>query len=207
MKSKLFAALAALAIISGSTVSARAQDNEAADKQAQVDSEVPENSEAQDQSQYSNQSQDDSNAQYDNQAEYDRPAQNNTRVQPDAQASQNAQAQNNQDTGASAAGVARISLLRGDVSTQRGDSGDWSTAALNQPVVAGDRVSTSEASRAEVQLDFANILRVISDNKYTGLVNVELSRDSHRGPDVCRRSMEFLQATCKKLTGPPSATP
>ncbi len=161
MKSKLFAALAALAIISGSTVSARAQDNnEAADKQAQVDSEAPENSEAQDQSQYSNQPQDDSNAQYDNQAEYDRPAQNNTRVQPDAQASQNAQAQNNQDTGASAAGVARISLLHGDVSTQRGDSGDWSTAALNQPVVAGDRVSTSEASRAEVQLDFANTLRV-----------------------------------------------
>ena len=28
-------------------------------------------------------------------------------------------------------GVARVSLIHGDVSTQRGDSGDWSAAALN----------------------------------------------------------------------------
>jgi hypothetical protein len=37
-------------------------------------------------------------------------------------------------------GVARVSLIHGDVSTQRGDSGDWSAAALNAPVLAGDRV-------------------------------------------------------------------
>ena len=57
-------------------------------------------------------------------------------------------------------GVARISLTRGDVSTQRGDSGDWATAALNAPIVAGDRVSTADQARAEVQLDHANILRL-----------------------------------------------
>ena len=56
------------------------------------------------------------------------------------------------------------------------------------------------------ELDFPAILRVLADNKYTGLINVELSRDSHRAPDVCHRSMEFLQATCKKLTGPPLVT-
>ena len=39
-------------------------------------------------------------------------------------------------------GVARISLMHGDVSTQRGDSGDWSAATLNQPVMTGDKVST-----------------------------------------------------------------
>ena len=35
-------------------------------------------------------------------------------------------------------GVARISLIHGDVSTQRGDSGDWSAATLNQPAMTGD---------------------------------------------------------------------
>ncbi|MCS7049079.1 MAG: sugar phosphate isomerase/epimerase [Verrucomicrobiae bacterium] len=65
----------------------------------------------------------------------------------------------------------------------------------------------------EGELDFVSILRAIRDNKYTGLINVELSRDSHRAPEVCRRSLEFLRETCQKLpplTAPPassSATP
>jgi len=57
-------------------------------------------------------------------------------------------------------GVARVSLIHGDVSSQRGDTGDWAAAALNQPVVAGDSVSTGDRSRAEIQLDHANILRL-----------------------------------------------
>lgn len=62
-------------------------------------------------------------------------------------------------------GVARISLIHGDVSTQRGDSGDWSAATLNQPVVTGDKVSTGDGARAEVQLDFANVLRLGPNSK------------------------------------------
>ena len=57
-------------------------------------------------------------------------------------------------------GVARVSLIHGDVSTQRGDSGDTAAAALNAPVVTGDKISTGDNSRAELQLDFANILRL-----------------------------------------------
>jgi hypothetical protein len=57
-------------------------------------------------------------------------------------------------------GVARISMIHGDVSTQRGDSGDWSAAALNAPVLGGDKVSTGDNARAEVQLDYANVLRL-----------------------------------------------
>ncbi|MGC2515777.1 MAG: FecR family protein, partial [Terriglobales bacterium] len=57
-------------------------------------------------------------------------------------------------------GVARISMIHGDVSTQRGDSKDWSAAALNAPVLAGDRVSTGDKARAEIQLDYANMLRL-----------------------------------------------
>jgi uncharacterized protein DUF6600/FecR-like protein len=60
-------------------------------------------------------------------------------------------------------GVARISLIHGDISTQRGDSDDWAAAALNQPVVSGDKVSSGVRSRAEVQLDQANIIR-LGDN-------------------------------------------
>jgi FecR protein len=62
-------------------------------------------------------------------------------------------------------GVARISMTHGAVSTQRGDSGDWSAAILNQPVLAGDKVSTGDGGRAEVQLDFANILRLGANSK------------------------------------------
>jgi sugar phosphate isomerase/epimerase len=62
----------------------------------------------------------------------------------------------------------------------------------------------------EGELEFVAILRVIHDNKYTGLINVELSRDSHRAPDVARRSLQFLQQTCQKLVNPapaPTAQP
>jgi hypothetical protein len=62
-------------------------------------------------------------------------------------------------------GVARISLLHNDVSTQRGDSGDWSAATLNQPVMTGDKVSTGDNARTELQLDFANTLRLGANSK------------------------------------------
>jgi hypothetical protein len=62
-------------------------------------------------------------------------------------------------------GVGRISLIHGNVSTQRGDSGDWSAATLNQPVMGGDKVSTGDGARTEVELDFANILRLAPNSK------------------------------------------
>src|SRR5271165_4899134 len=68
-------------------------------------------------------------------------------------------------------GVARISLIKGDVSTQRGDSGDWAAAALNQPMVNSDKVSTGVNSRAEVQLDSGNILR-LSDNSLANIAGL-----------------------------------
>ncbi|MGD0569012.1 MAG: DUF6600 domain-containing protein [Candidatus Sulfotelmatobacter sp.] len=62
-------------------------------------------------------------------------------------------------------GVGRISMIHGAVSTQRGDSGTWSAAVLNQPVVNGDKVSTGPGGRAEVQLDYANILRLAASSQ------------------------------------------
>ena len=74
-----------------------------------------------------------------------------------------------------ASGVARISLVHGDVSTQRGDSGDWAKAALNQPMVSSDKVSTGVNSRAEVQLDSGNILR-LSDSTLAGIAGLSRSQ-------------------------------
>ena len=57
-------------------------------------------------------------------------------------------------------GVARISLINGDVSVRRGDSGDWVAGVINAPLLADDHISTAPNSRAEVQFDSANVLRI-----------------------------------------------
>jgi hypothetical protein len=90
-------------------------------------------------------------------------------------------------------------MIHGDVSTQRGDSGTWSAAVLNQPVVNGDKVSTGTGGRAEVQLDYANILRLGSNaqanianftNKYIqiqvaqGLANYSVFGESETEPEI-----------------------
>jgi hypothetical protein len=64
------------------------------------------------------------------------------------------------DPGAPERGVARISIVNGEVSVRRGDSGDWVAAAVNAPVMVEDRLSTGRGSRAEVQFDSANLIRV-----------------------------------------------
>ncbi len=73
-------------------------------------------------------------------------------------------------------GVARISLIEGEVATQRGDTGDWAAAALNQPLVGGDRISTGDNSRAELQLDHANILR-LGNNSQAKIATVERAQN------------------------------
>jgi Family of unknown function (DUF6600)/FecR protein len=56
--------------------------------------------------------------------------------------------------------VARVSLVKGDVSMQRGDATEWSGVSLNTPLVQGDQLATGDKGRAEVELDFANMLRM-----------------------------------------------
>lgn len=103
-----------------------------------------------------------------------------------------------QDTDAGR-GVARLSLLNGDVSVRRGDSGDWTAAAVNAPVVVDDRVSTGPNSRAEIQFDWANMLRLagqsevrmreLSERRYLielgrGLATLTVLRDSEADVDL-----------------------
>jgi len=77
-----------------------------------------------------------------------------------SQDQQNAPPPDNGAQNQNAPAVARVSLIRGQVSTQRGDTGDWSAATINQPLEAGDKISTGDHSEAEVQLDYANVLRL-----------------------------------------------
>ncbi len=60
-------------------------------------------------------------------------------------------------------GVARVSVVQGDVSVQRGNSGDWVSATVNTPLMTDDRLATGTNSRAEIQFDGANLLRVGGD--------------------------------------------
>src|SRR6202158_3606711 len=68
-------------------------------------------------------------------------------------------------------GAARVSYIHGDLSTQHSDSSDWVAATLNTPVVNGDHISTGKRSRAEIQLDHANVLRM-SDESTANVVTL-----------------------------------
>ncbi len=80
-------------------------------------------------------------------------------------------------------GVARISLIHGEVSRLRGDSGDWTATTLNTPISAGDWIATGDQSRAELQLDFANILRLSSSSqaKIADLTHTRIQVQMARG--------------------------
>ena len=86
-----------------------------------------------------------------------------------------------QDSGDEQHGVARISVMDGQVSVKRGDA-DWVAGIINAPLMAEDRISTGPNSRAEVEFDSANLLRLggnaeiriaaLEENR----VQIELSR-------------------------------
>ena len=57
-------------------------------------------------------------------------------------------------------GVARISLIDGEVSVRRGDSGEWVAGVINAPLLTDDHISTGPNSRAEIQFDSSNLIRI-----------------------------------------------
>ncbi|MFN7543715.1 MAG: DUF6600 domain-containing protein, partial [Acidobacteriota bacterium] len=96
-------------------------------------------------------------------------------------------------------GVARVSVIAGEVSVRRGDSGDQVAATLNAPLVQQDRLLTGPGSKAELQFDFANMIRLGADteirlaelqydryqvNVAAGLVNFRVWQNSSAEVDV-----------------------
>lgn len=79
-----------------------------------------------------------------------------------------------QQQAASQPGAARVSMIEGNVSIQRADSGEWVAATVNTPLMNGDTISTGPNSRAEVQLDYANVLRLDS-NSTAKIANLDRS--------------------------------
>jgi hypothetical protein len=91
-------------------------------------------------------------------------------------------------------GVARISLLSGEVSVRRGDTGEVIDAELNAPLVTLDHVLTNTNARAEIQLDWANMIRLgpesgirmaeLADRRFRvelseGMMTLRVLRDSN----------------------------
>ncbi|MBM3794321.1 MAG: hypothetical protein FJW31_09675, partial [Acidobacteria bacterium] len=72
-------------------------------------------------------------------------------------------------------GVARISLINGDVSVKRGDSDDMTAAAINAPLVAADHLYAGAGSRAELQFDSASFVRLAANGEL-GLAELEQNR-------------------------------
>lgn len=57
-------------------------------------------------------------------------------------------------------GVARLSVADGEVNVRRGDGTGLVAAAINAPLLAQDHLQTAADGRAEVELDYGNVLRV-----------------------------------------------
>lgn len=60
-------------------------------------------------------------------------------------------------------GVARIRVAQGDVNVKRGDNGMLTGAIMNAPLLSRDHLETGPGSRAEVEFDSANVIRLAPD--------------------------------------------
>ncbi len=101
------------------------------------------------------------------------PPQNPSQAYPPMQ---EPQGQDAQDVAADEQhGVARLSIVQGDVNVKRGDNGQIESAAVNAPLMARDHVQTSSGSRAEVELDYGNLIR-LGPNTDIGVADLEYHR-------------------------------
>ena len=105
-------------------------------------------------------------------------AQEQTEAPPQNPAQEQTQAQPNEV-------VARVSIVDGNVATERGGAGEWVATTVNAPVDRGDKVSTADKSRTEVQLDYANVLRL---NQNSVVTIADLTRSRIHGPPPTPRS-------------------
>ena len=88
--------------------------------------------------------------------------------------------------------VARLSVINGEASVRRGDSGDWVAAALNAPLMAGDSISVAPGGSAELQLDYADFVRISGDSE------IRISQlDNGRQPDSGIQRIGYLAGAAR----------
>lgn len=80
-------------------------------------------------------------------------------------------ADNGDEEGAPPDRVARLSWIAGDLGLLPAGSQDWSSADLNRPLTTGDRLSTGDGARAELELGGAS-LRMAGDTDF-GMLNLD----------------------------------
>jgi hypothetical protein len=104
-------------------------------------------------------------------------------------------------------GVARVSVISGDVTVRRGDSGEFVAADLNTPLVERDHVLTEKNGRTEIQFDWSTLLRLAPDSEVRlselrdrdflvqlaqGTVTLRVRRDSDSHIEVSMPSASFV---------------
>ncbi|GAC1312515.1 MAG: FecR domain-containing protein [Vulcanimicrobiaceae bacterium] len=109
-----------------------------------------------------------------------------------------------------APGVARLSLIRGTVEIRRADAVERIRATTNVPLVSGDRLTTRDGARAEVEFGYGAALRVAPDTE-VGFVAVERERERvglsvgtvefRGGRNAARIEIETSQATIRSSDG------
>ena len=57
-------------------------------------------------------------------------------------------------------GIARLSLVKGEVQVRIADSDEWLPAAANTPIYEGDSVWSPKGGRAEIQLSDGSVIRL-----------------------------------------------
>ena len=72
-------------------------------------------------------------------------------------------------------GISRISVVQGDVNVRRADGADLTAAVINAPLASQDHLQTGDGSRAEIEFDSANLLR-LAPNSDVGLADLEYRR-------------------------------
>jgi len=84
-------------------------------------------------------------------------------------------------------GVARVSLIAGDVGIGRGDTDTTVAATINAPLLAGDYLTTGDDGGAEIQIDSRSMIRA-AQNVQLRLINLE---PQHREAQVALGTVEL----------------
>lgn len=103
-------------------------------------------------------------------------------------------------------GVARLRMAQGDVNIKRGDNGQLTGAIMNAPLLSHDHLETGPGSRAEIELDGANVIRMAPDSDMAfanlvyqrsqvqlgvGTIIVRVLRDSQAQVEIDTPSVAF----------------
>ena len=73
--------------------------------------------------------------------------------------------QNGDGVDAPGQSVARLGAVTTEASIRHAESGEWTGALRNQPLLAGDSVSVAGGGRAEIQFDGGNFVRLAGDTE------------------------------------------